>query len=368
MRILFVNHSSSLTGAPISCLNIITRINENFIPFFATKENGPIINELESYKVKTYIIEKKGFLGIQYIKSFLKIIDREKIDLIHLNTLTPFCKYAGIAGFIKRIPIVWFVRENPLISRSKRLKFWLKRVSSKIVFVDKDTMNKLMNKDDLKKVELVYNGVDTSYFRPENSEFLIKSFNIEPDNKLIGYIGLITERKGIEYLIKAFDKVKQEYKKCKLIIIGGYKKGDENYYKKLRELTKTLNLESDIYFTGLIRDIKDAINNLDIVVIPSLEERCSRVLLESISCAKPVVTTNVGGNPEIIKNGFNGIIVPPADNDDLAKAILNFLNNEKLAEQMGKNGRLIAEKYFDININIQKIKRIYSEIAGKCKT
>jgi glycosyltransferase involved in cell wall biosynthesis len=365
MRILFVNHSSSLTGAPISCLNIITRINENFIPFFVTKENGPIINELKRLQVKTYIIEKKGFLGIQYIKSFLKIIDREKIDLIHLNTLTPFCKYAGIAGFIKRIPIVWFVRENPLISRSKRLKFWLKKVSSKIVFVDKDTMNKLMDKDELKKVELVYNGVDTSYFKPEKSELLIKTFKIEPENKLIGYIGLITERKGIEYLIKAFEKVKQEYKRCKLIIIGSYKKEDEFYYKKLLELIKTLNLKNEIYFTGNIWDIKDAINNLDIVVLPSLEERCSRVLLESISCAKPVVASNVGGNPEIIQNGLNGLIVPPEDNDELAKAILKFLTNEKLAEEMGKNGRLIAEKYFDININIQKIKRIYIELAGK---
>jgi|YNPNPStandDraft_1061719.scaffolds.fasta_scaffold00261_17 Glycosyltransferase len=365
MRILFVNHSSSLTGAPISCLNIITRINENFIPFFVTKENGPIINELKRHQVKTYIIEKKGFLGIQYIKSFLKIIDREKIDLIHLNTLTPFCKYAGIAGFIKRIPIVWFVRENPLISRSKRLKFWLKKVSSKIVFVDKDTMNKLMDKDELKKVELVYNGVDTSYFKPEKSELLIKSFKIEPENKLIGYIGLITERKGIEYLIKAFEKVKQEYKRCKLIIIGSYKKEDEFYYKKLLELIKTLNLKNEIYLTGNIWDIKDAINNLDIVVLPSLEERCSRVLLESISCAKPVVASNVGGNPEIIQNGLNGLIVPPEDNDELAKAILKFLTNEKLAEEMGKNGRLIAEKYFDININIQKIKRIYIELAGK---
>jgi glycosyltransferase involved in cell wall biosynthesis len=365
MRILFVNHSSSLTGAPISCLNIITRINENFIPFFVTKENGPIINELKRHQVKTYIIEKKGFLGIQYIKSFLKIIDREKIDLIHLNTLTPFCKYAGIAGFIKRIPIVWFVRENPLISRSKRLKFWLKKVSSKIVFVDKDTMNKLMIKDELKKVELVYNGVDTSYFKPEKSELLIKSFKIEPENKLIGYIGLITERKGIEYLIKAFEKVKQEYKRCKLIIIGSYKKEDEFYYKKLLELIKTLNLENEIYLTGNIWDIKDAINNLDIVVLPSLEERCSRVLLESISCAKPVVASNVGGNPEIIQNGLNGLIVPPEDNDELAKAILKFLTNEKLAEEMGKNGRLIAEKYFDININIQKIKRIYIDLAGK---
>jgi glycosyltransferase involved in cell wall biosynthesis len=320
---------------------------------------------LKRHQVKTYIIEKKGFLGIQYIKSFLKIIDREKIDLIHLNTLTPFCKYAGIAGFIKRIPIVWFVRENPLISRSKRLKFWLKKVSSKIVFVDKDTMNKLMIKDELKKVELVYNGVDTSYFKPEKSELLIKSFKIEPENKLIGYIGLITERKGIEYLIKAFEKVKQEYKRCKLIIIGSYKKEDEFYYKKLLELIKTLNLENEIYLTGNIWDIKDAINNLDIVVLPSLEERCSRVLLESISCAKPVVASNVGGNPEIIQNGLNGLIVPPEDNDELAKAILKFLTNEKLAEEMGKNGRLIAEKYFDININIQKIKRIYIDLAGK---
>lgn len=362
MRILFVNHSSSLTGAPISCFNIMTGLNEDFIPIFATKEKGLLLNKLKNYGIKTYIISEKGFLGFKYISSFLKIINNEKIDLIHLNTLTPFCKYAAIAGFIKKIPIVWVVRENPLISRSQRLKWWLKKLSSKIIFVDNETKEKLLGNQCKEKVETIYNGVDLEHFKPEKSDFLSQLLNIPKDYKLIGYIGLITERKGIKFLVNAFHEVKKLFSLTKLVIVGGYKENDISYFEQIKQLIKELNLEKEVYFTGVLHNIKDVINSLDFVILPSLEERCSRVLLESIACGKAVVATNVGGNPEIIQEGINGILVKPADSNALAKAMIKLLQDEKLRDEFSKNSRLIAEKFFDININLYKMKKIYREL------
>ena len=126
--------------------------------------------------IKTFIIKKRGFLGLSYIARFMKIMRSEKFDLVHLNTLTPFCKYAGIASFVRNIPIVWVVRENPLISRSRRLAFWLKLLSSKIVFVDRDTKEKLLYARASAKVRTIPNGVDTNYFVPSQSDFLFKRF------------------------------------------------------------------------------------------------------------------------------------------------------------------------------------------------
>ncbi|MEJ5226585.1 glycosyltransferase family 4 protein [Thermodesulfovibrio sp.] len=365
MKILFVNHSSSLTGAPISCFNIMTRLNEDLIPVFATKEKELLLDKLKNHGIKSYVISEKGFLGFKYILSFIKIITNEKIDLIHLNTLTPFCKYAAIAGFIKKIPIVWVVRENPLISRSQRLKWWLKKFSSKIIFVDNDTKEKLLGKQCKEKVETIYNGVDLEYFKPEKSDFLFKLLNIQKNHKLIGYIGLIAERKGVKFLVNAFHEVKKLFPLTKLVIVGGYKENDILYFEQIKQLIKELNLEKDVYFTGVLQNIKDVINSLEIVILPSLEERCSRVLLETIACGKVVVATDVGGNPEIIQDGINGILVKPADSKDLEGAIMKLLKDENLREEFSKNSRLIAEKKFDININLNKMKKIYREIAHK---
>ena len=358
MKILFINHTSSLTGAPVSCFNLMKRLGESFVSIFATNYRGPITERLKELGVKYYIVEERGFLGFKYIANFMKIIKSEKVDILHLNTLTPFCKYAGIAGFLLRIPIVWVVRENPMISRSRRLRFWLKFLSSKIIFVDRDTKEKLLP-GKRSTVEIIYNGVDIDEFKPFSSNILFEKFNVEANKKLIGYIGLITKRKGLEYLIKALPIIKERFNKFKLIMIGGYKTNEEAYFSEIKELIKRLNLESDVYFTGELPDIRYPLNNLELIILPSLEERCSRTLLESLACGKAVVATRVGGTPEIIDDGVNGILVEPRNEQQIANAILKLLTNDEMRKKMGMNGRIKAENNFDIRNNIKKIREIY---------
>jgi glycosyltransferase involved in cell wall biosynthesis len=359
MNILFVNHSASLTGATISCFQIMTRLGDGFRAVFATGESGPMLDRLGELGIMSRLLTEKGILGLKYILSFRRIIEDEKIDLLHLNTLTPICKYAAIAGRLKGVPNVWFVRENPLISRSRRLRPYLKRLSSKIVFVDSDTKEKLLGSQCPEKVEVVRNGVDLEEFNPFDSSHLKEKFNIDAGAPLIGYIGLITKRKGVEYLVKAFHEIKKAHEKAKLFIIGGHKPEEESYYRSIRDLVSKLSLEDDVYFTGSITEVGRAINSLDIVVLPSLEERCSRTLLEAIACEKPVVATAVGGTPEIVEDGSNGFLVEPENPEQLTGALMRLLGDETLRQEMGRKGRRKAEKVFDIKRNINRIQEVY---------
>jgi len=145
-------------------------------------------------------------------------------------------------------------------------------------------------------------------------------------------------------------------------LIGDYQEKQKEYFQEIKKMVRDFGIENDVYFTGVITNIKDAINSLDIVVLPSLDERCSRTLLESIACAKPIVTTNVGGNPEIIKDGFNGILVEPKNANQLADALIQLIDNEELRDRFGTNGRILAENNFDINENIKRIKKIYFKL------
>jgi len=362
MKILFVNHASNLTGASISCLTLITGLGKEYEPVFATREEGPLVGRLKESGIKSYVLKDRGFLGITYMMMFLKIVRDEKIDLIHLNTLTPFCKYAGIAGFLKNIPIVWFVRENPLISRSRRLRFWLKRLAAKIIFVDQDTKEQLLGNDPTDRVEVVYNGVDTERFKPFESEFFLKKFSLQGDILLIGYIGQITERKGVAYLIQALPLIRRKTANFKLLLIGGHKAEDEAYVSMIKEMIRGLSLENHVCFTGVVEDVSSAINNLDIIVLPSLEERCSRVLIESLACGKPAIATRVGGTPEIIADGVNGFLVNPKDPEGIAEAALKLLEDRGLRMMMGKEGRTKAEKVFDLSKNLNTMRDIYRKI------
>lgn len=362
MRVLFVSHSASLTGAPISCFNLIKRLPEGLEAVFASKEPGPLFERLSAINVPTFTLGSKGPLGMGYVKDFIDIIRRERIDLLHLNTLTPFSKYAAIAGATMGKPIVWFVRENPLISRSRRLRPWLRKLATRIVFVDSTTMGQLFDERPPEHASVVHNGVDLEAFTHYQSTYLNTRFALPSGTALVGYIGQITERKGVEYLVRAMPEVLKHHPEAHLVMIGGHN-ADEGYYETVLRKIKELSLEAHIHLTGSLDDIRPALWGLDIVVLPSLEERCSRTLIEALAAARPTVATSAGGNPELVQHEHNGLLVEPKDASAISSALLRLLDDAALRADMGRKGRLKAEQEFDIAKNTARIITIYREAA-----
>jgi glycosyltransferase involved in cell wall biosynthesis len=343
----------------------MSRLGEGYAPVFVTKEQGPVAEWAARLGIRHHLVQKRGFLGLSFIRSFLRIIGEEDVRLVHLNTLTPFCKYAAIAAYLRRIPIVWFVRENPGISRSRRLARWMRQLASKIVFVDGDTRKRLMGDGRAADVSVVYNGVDLAAFAPGESGFLRERFSLGPESRVIGYVGLITRRKGIEYLIQAFDLVRKGYPEARLVIIGGHRTGEEDYLAELKALISSRSLDGNILFTGPLADVREALHSLDIVVLPSLEERCSRTLIESLACGKAVVATRVGGTPEIIEHDRSGLLVDPRNAVSLAAEMQRLLGDDDFREGIARVGRSRAEMLFDINANIEKVREVYRAAGGR---
>ena len=100
-------------------------------------------------------------------------------------------------------------------------------------------------------------------------------------------------------------------------------------------------------------------------MLPSLEERCSRSLLESLACGKAVIATRVGGTPEIIDDGVNGILVEPMNENQISDAVLRLLSDYELRQEMGMRGRKNVEQYFDIRNNITKMIELYLRLNNQ---
>jgi glycosyltransferase involved in cell wall biosynthesis len=205
--------------------------------------------------------------------------------------------------------------------------------------------------------------VDLAAFKPSADGFLRERFNIDKGAPLIGYIGLITKRKGVDHLVRAMAGVRGAFPDARLFIIGGNRPEDEQYSASIKGLVDGLGLNEAVIFTGVLADAARAINSLDVVVLPSLEERCSRTLLEAIACEKPVVATSVGGTPEVVEDGVNGLLVAPEDPGALSEAIIRLLGDERLRREMGKKGREKARAVFDIEENMGKIRALYYKIS-----
>lgn len=165
------------------------------------------------------------------------------------------------------------------------------------------------------------------------------------DNKIVLYVGRLVERKGVQYLIKAFTKLRMERKYVDLIIIG---RGE--YGKKLELLCKNLNIRDNVYFMGYVKDeFLPAFYLLsNVCVVPSSKEDAwVLVLNEAMYFGKPVIATdNVGGAFDMIKEGINGYIVPAKDVNALCEAMKKILSDSDLEKKMRENSKKIIEEGF----------------------
>jgi spore coat protein SA len=191
------------------------------------------------------------------------------------------------------------------------------------------------------KFIVVFNATDPDVFKPYGEEAvkqLAEIVALEADTKYLLYVGRLTEIKGVHVLIQAFEQVHQHLPNAKLIIVGssffeGAAKTD--YEQTLTELAKPIS--QHIIFTGYIphEKLKYLYSAVDMVVLPSIwQDPCPLVVLEAMASCSCLVSSAVGGIPEVVENGINGVLVKEADVDALAQAVSEVLQNAKNKYQM----------------------------------
>ena len=292
-------------------------------------------------------------------------------DIIYL--VYPFFGGAEAVWLLKKIKgkkIKFFINYQMDVSLSGVLgeivgfysKFILPRVAAAadtVSFLSMDhgrssLLKNLINKNPGKFIETA-NGVDAKKFRclPEReTEQLRKKMGIAGDERIIMFCGGLDRAhyfKGVDNLLRAFQRINSEYKSVKLLIVGG---GDlKNHYQ---DLAIKLGLENKVIFSGEFghNDLPYFYNICDVFVLPSIHsESFGIVLIEAMACGKPVVASNLPGVRATFTDKKHGFLVEPGNIADLAEKITIILNNNDLAGKMGENGRkFIKEKYTWENI------------------
>lgn len=209
---------------------------------------------------------------------------------------------------------------------------------------------------DRERISVVPNGIDLKTFDRENdhNSTILSKYGLEKESYLL-FMGRLSTFKGIQYLIQAFQAMKQDYANLKLAIVGS---GDIEYFRNLAsDMT-------DIVFTGHVSSMADRkflYENSALVVLPSLYEGLPMVLLEAMACRKAVVASNVGGVPFLINHGKNGFLVEPRNPQSLEQSIRILLENPDLRMKMGHSGRRIVEEKFTVEKMIDGTLKVYKE-------
>ena len=318
------------------------------------------------------------FFFLSELFSAIRIIRKEKIDVIHSHWLVPQGLVGAICKKVFGIPHVTTVHGAD-INTIKKLEI-LSGKKSKILsgifsFVlhnsDKINANSSYTKSIVlsidgrvkNKIEIIPMGVDINRFKHEDDINIKEDFDAE---YLILSVGRLIDWKGTKYLITAMKEIIKKIPNAKLVI-GGIGPEKEN----LEKLTEELKLKNNVIFTGYIEDI-DLLKyyaSSDIFVLPSINlnghtETLGVVLLEAMACGTPVIGSNVGGIPDIIKDGYNGFLVSEKSPEDLADKIIELLSNKELAEEFATNGlKTVQEKFSWISVT-ERFIEVYEEFKS----
>lgn len=212
------------------------------------------------------------------------------------------------------------------------------------------------------KIEVIPNGIDLSEFDafPPQGAFR-KKYGIREDTKLVLYLGRIIRVKGIDYLIRAFDRARKKLYNVKLVIVGP----DDGYLGVCKNLVKALGIERKVLFTGpLYRKEKlEVFNDIDVFVLPSTYEIFPITILEAHACSKPVITTRVGDLPNLVIQGKTGLLVEPSNVEELSDALLQILTNRKIAEEISQNARRLVLPKFSMETVALKLEKLYEKVV-----
>ena len=210
------------------------------------------------------------------------------------------------------------------------------------------------------KISVIYGGIKPVKVLDDREKSLAREKWGIGEEVVVGIVARLTEVKGHKYFIDAAEIISRDNDNVKFFIAGIGPKEEE-----LKELIKQKGLTDKVVFTGFVDEIYEVFNIIDINVISSLSEALCLSLIEGMSVGKPSVAADTGGIPEVIKNGYNGFLVPAGDAEGLADAILKLIHDPGLRKAMGDRGREIMEKSFTAEIMAEKIEELYESVARK---
>ena len=305
--------------------------------------------EFSFFAVKN--LDRKGTNPIKDLKLFFEyflLFRKLKPDLVINFTIKPNI-YGSISAGLFGIPSISvitglgyvFIREIWL-TKFVKLLYWLDfRFNRAVVFLNSEDLNTLRNISKEKSFLIESEGIDIKHF----DSTLCKE--TKKDEFTFLFVGRLLTDKGIYELTKAFERLKKEKPKVKLIIVGSPDEGNPNSISK-GELEKWIK-EGLIEWHGFQEDVRPFYCMANCAVLPSYREGIPRVLLEAMAMEKPIITTDAPGCRNVCVDGVNGFLVKSKDVESLYLAMKRMveLGDEKLRE-FGKAGRRLAEEKYSV--------------------
>jgi phosphatidylinositol alpha-mannosyltransferase len=290
------------------------------------------------------------------------VLEQEKFDIIHLHEpLVPMLcttilrlTRAATVGTFHAMDSRGYTQWKPFTVLF--LKKWFRKLDGRIAVSKpaRDFISGHFPAD----YRIIPNGVDLEHFSPQ-----VKPLEPFRDGKInILFVSRLEKRKGVNYLLSAYQRVRQELGNCRLILVGPSTRWSRRHEKRIKQ--GDLN---DVIFTGWVpqEDLPRYYQTADIVCSPATgRESFGLILLEAMAMGKPIVASNIDGYASVATHNGDALMVPPKDKHSLAQALIMLATDAKLRQEMGTRGKTKAAEYGWDHI-ARRVMDYYEEILEK---
>ena len=375
MKILYVGADALVSGAGYSMIKLIEELKANgceVVPVVRqgnsekvmTEKNIPhyIVNAQSWALSNSYSLPKRIVISIvKYVMNikcyfeYLRIIKKEKPDIIHINALTTYP--IAQAAVSSKTPFVWHIRE--MLEEDFNISFWNKRFAHSLmnkatyfIAISKCVESKYRQIVG-DKIRCIYNGVDRQLFYNDQHEIL-KSKTVK-----ITMAGRIKEKKGQRKCLTALCPILRNNPNVILQFAGT---GEDSYIQELKTICKKNGMsDSQVRFIGFVKEMGKLWGETDIAIVYSKFEAFGRVTVEAKMAGVLVLGYRSGGTVELIDDGVNGYLFD--DNTVTIENVISMvLTNIEKSREIARNGRKQVENVFTSERNAAEVIKLYKEI------
>lgn len=355
---------------------LLSRLDrKRFDPVVITPYSESLINILSGMGIPAHIVpiydRVSPLYDIKAARSVAKIIDNYRPDILHVHGHKAALIGRMATLLSSRCKIISTVHNFPSGLSKNGIKKHIDRLIYGIVYrkgysiaVSSALESCLVREIGISEenVKVIPNGIDLKKWAPKKRNILrIKRELGLPDNAfLIGTAGRFVPFKGHSVLIDAMASIVERYEHAYLVLLG-----EGPLRRELEIQVERLGLSSRVRFAGFVDYPEEYISAFNVFVLPSLNEPFGIVVLEALAVGCPVVTTSAGGVVDIIEDGVSGRLVPPGDDNKLAEAIGELIDNDSLREEIIANGTRLVNERYSIDLMAKRTIDVYEQCLHK---
>lgn len=369
-RILYIIDSLKVGGAETLLIDLLdaaaSRGEETHVAYFSP---GPLAPEVVGRTSGATRLSRSGIKDPRALLRALRLIRRWKPDVVHTH-LTKSDLIGQVAARLSNVPRRVVTLHNTDPWRRNRLLSSLYRMLTSTAHVHVAVSDQVANfvaecgGAPPSRLKVISNGVDLKRFDEKATKPLdLSQWGVPGDRVIVAVIGRLAPQKDLPTFLKAAAMVAGRNSKVHFVLAG-----DGELRQSLEHQARALGLTPErLSFTGIVRDIPGLLAAVDIVALSSAWEGLPMIVLEAMAMGRPIAATRVGGIPNAIEDGQNGLLVAPGDPAALADAIERLARDPDLRKEIGQAGRETVEKRFSGKAMLDRLIATYdTEEAAKC--